>query len=73
MYYITVFTHTISERHILPEGDIMSNEFCLGVILGMVGGALLINNSKKAKDMLDEGQQKLVKKLNCQKDKQPND
>lgn len=51
----------------------MSNEFCIGVILGMIGGALLINNSKKAKEMLDEGQQKIVKKLNNQKDKQPND
>ena len=50
----------------------MSNEFCIGVILGMIGGALLINNSKKAKQMLDEGQQKIVKKLN-NKQERPNE
>ncbi len=48
----------------------MSNEFCIGIILGMIGGALLINNSKKAKEMLDEGQQKIAKKLNGQKQNQ---
>ncbi len=64
--------HTLSLRFRASKEKIMSNEFCIGIILGMIGGALLINNSKKAKEMLDEGQQKIVKKLNNKQEK-PND
>lgn len=69
MYYFTKSTQIILKGIAFLKGDFMSNEFCLGIILGMVGGALLINNSKKAKQLLDEGQEKVAKKLNCQKEK----
>lgn len=69
MYYFTKTTHAMYKGNAFLKGEFMNNEFCLGIILGMVGGALLINNSKKAKELLDEGQQKVAKKLNGQKER----
>ncbi len=42
----------------------MDEKFLLGVILGMTGGALLVNNCSKAKKLVQEGQQKVTDKIN---------
>ena len=41
----------------------MDDKFLIGVILGMVGGALVVANSNKAKMLIQEGQQKVTEKM----------
>ena len=49
----------------------MSKEFCLGLVLGMLAGALLVNNSQKARKLVREGQEKVMDKIkNCKRDEQ---
>lgn len=40
----------------------MEDKFLIGVLLGMVGGALLTTNSVKARQMVKEGQQQVIQK-----------
>lgn len=40
----------------------MNDKFLFGVILGMLGGAVLVTNSVKARQMIKSGQQQVVEK-----------
>ena len=37
--------------------------FILGLALGMAGGALIVANSKKAKDLVEKGQDEMKKQI----------
>jgi hypothetical protein len=39
----------------------MSEKFLCGVILGMLGGAVLVTNSVKARNLIQEGQAEVEK------------
>lgn len=41
----------------------MNKQFLIGLALGMVGGALVVVNSKKAKDIVEKGQQEVKKQI----------
>ena len=41
----------------------MDDKFLCGVILGMVGGAVLVTNSVKARQMVKEGQSQVKAKV----------
>ena len=41
----------------------MDDKFLIGVILGMVGGAVIVTNSAKARQAVKNGQQQVVDKL----------
>ena len=40
----------------------MEDKFLIGVLLGMVGGALLTTNSVKARQMVKDSQQQVIQK-----------
>ncbi|MBQ6979260.1 MAG: hypothetical protein IJQ07_01295 [Clostridia bacterium] len=40
----------------------MNDKFLFGVVLGMLGGAVLVTNSVKARQMVKSGQQQVVEK-----------
>ncbi len=42
----------------------MEEKFLIGVILGMLGGALITANSQKARQMVKSGQEQVTKKVN---------
>ena len=42
----------------------MEKMFCLGVMFGMVGGALLVANSYKARTLVKKGQTEVMDKVN---------
>ncbi len=42
----------------------MEKLFCLGVAIGMVGGALLVANSYKARSLVKKSQAELMDKVN---------
>lgn len=42
----------------------MDKEFCFGIILGMLGGALLSANSFKVRKAVKEGQEQLMNAIN---------
>lgn len=51
--------------------------FCLGLAVGMLGGALIVANSHKARHLIKDGQDKISKKAeelskHCLKDKNEN-
>ena len=48
----------------------MKKEMCLGIILGMLGGAILICNVPAVKKAYEKGQQFVVKKVKTLCDKQ---
>ncbi len=50
----------------------MDDRFICGVILGMLGGAVLVTNSVKARKMVKEGQEQVVQKVNEMSSKQKN-
>ena len=41
----------------------MNDKFLCGVILGMLGGAVLVTNSVKARNAVRDGQDQVVKKV----------
>lgn len=41
----------------------MEKLFCLGVALGMVGGALLVANSYKARSLVKKSQAEIIEKM----------
>ena len=50
----------------------MEKDFAIGVILGMIGGALIVANSYKARKLVKDGQQQIkeqVSKMNNCKEK----
>ena len=48
---------------------IMNKEFFMGLALGMIGGALIVVNSKKAKDLIEKGQKEVTKQIKKAKQK----
>ena len=42
----------------------MEKMFCLGVMLGAVGGALLVANSYKARSLVKKSQAEIMQKVN---------
>lgn len=46
--------------------------FCLGVALGMVGGALLVANSYKARSLVKKSQAEVIEKVNEMMDEKLN-
>lgn len=50
----------------------MEKGFCLGMILGLGIGALVVANSKKVRNMVTDGQNKILDKLNCENCKEEN-
>ena len=47
----------------------MNKEFFMGLALGMIGGALIVVNSKKAKDLIEKGQKEVTKQIKKAKQK----
>ena len=47
----------------------MESKFCLGLALGMLGGALIIANSQKAKKAVTAAQNKILDKITELKNK----
>lgn len=41
----------------------MNEKFLIGVVLGMVGGAVLVTNSTKARQLIKDGQAEVQKKV----------
>ena len=41
----------------------MEKMFCLGLMLGMVGGALIVANSYKARTLVKKGQTEVIDKV----------
>ena len=41
----------------------MNDKFLVGVILGMLGGALIVTNSVKARQMVKSGQTQVMEKM----------
>ncbi len=41
----------------------MDDKFLCGIILGMVGGAVLVTNSVKARQMVKDGQKQVKQKV----------
>ena len=50
----------------------MEKLFCLGVALGMVGGALLVANSFKARSLVKKSQAELIQKMDEMMDERLN-
>lgn len=42
----------------------MDKTFCLGLVLGMVGGALIVANSYKARSLVKKSQAEVMDKVN---------
>ncbi len=40
----------------------MNDKFLFGIILGMLGGAVIVTNSVKARNMIKQGQEQIVDK-----------
>ena len=46
----------------LSQGDIMNEKmFIVGLALGMIGGALIVTNSQKVRQMVTKGQKEVLK------------
>ena len=41
----------------------MDEKFLFGVVLGMLGGAVIVTNSVKARQMVKDGQEQMMKKV----------
>lgn len=46
----------------------MDKTFIMGLALGMVGGALIVANCKKARTLIKKSQDEIVDKVNCAMD-----
>ena len=51
------------------KGGIMDDKFLCGVILGMIGGAVLVTNSVKARQIVKDGQAQVIDKVTELKNK----
>ena len=49
--------------HNTPKESIMNDKFLCGVVLGMLGGAVLVTNSVKARQMVKDGQTQVLQKV----------
>ena len=50
----------------------MEDKFLFGIILGMLGGAILVTNSAKARQAVRDGQEQVVQKVSEISKKQKN-
>lgn len=50
----------------------MDEKFIIGLALGMVGGALIVANSVKARTLIKDGQDELAQKVKGLKNKKKN-
>ena len=41
----------------------MNDKFLIGVVLGMLGGAVIVTNSQKARTAVKDGQNEIMKKV----------
>lgn len=41
----------------------MDDKFLAGIVLGMLGGALIVTNSVKARQLVKDGQERVVKTM----------
>ena len=41
----------------------MNDKFLFGIVLGMLGGAVIVSNSSKARKLIKDGQQQLKDKV----------
>ena len=41
----------------------MNKEFCIGLVIGMLAGAVVVNNVPKVKRLVDKGQKIVVEKI----------
>jgi hypothetical protein len=41
----------------------MDDKFLAGIVLGMLGGALIVTNSVKARQFVKDGQERVVKSM----------
>ncbi len=41
----------------------MDDKFLAGIVLGMLGGALIVTNSVKARQLVRDGQERVVKSM----------
>ena len=41
----------------------MNKQLLIGLALGMIGGAIIVVNSKKAKNLVEKGQQEVKKQI----------
>ena len=41
----------------------MDEKFLFGVVLGLLGGAVIVTNSVKARQMVRDGQEQMIKKV----------
>ena len=51
----------------------MDDKFLCGIILGMIGGAVLVANSNKARRMVKDGQTQVIAKVEELTDKMKNE
>ena len=52
----------------------MNKEFCIGLAIGMLAGAVIVNNVPKAKQLVEKGQKIVVEKIkSLGKDKKNDD
>lgn len=51
----------------------MDKMFCMGVAIGMVGGALIAVNSNKARTLIKKSQDEAIEKMNCLMDEKLKD
>ena len=47
----------------MVKGGIMDDKFLCGVLLGMLGGAVLATNSAKTRQMVKDGQEQVRQKV----------
>ena len=45
------------------RGNVMDDKFLVGVVLGMLGGAVLVTNSVKARQAVKSGQEQVIDKM----------
>lgn len=50
----------------------MEKMFCLGLMFGMVGGALIVANSYKARSLVKKSQSEVIEKVNEMMDEKLN-
>ena len=58
-YNSTFFAHIIKA----DKGGIMDDKFLCGMLLGVIGGAVIATNSAKARQMVKDGQTQVKEKM----------
>lgn len=56
----------------MPAEEGMEKMFCIGLALGMVGGALIVANSYKARSLVKKSQAEVMDKVNEMMDEKLN-